>query len=202
MLRPWLLVVVVALASLASAQSPPTTPPVPAVPPAPAQPQRDPHAKLMLEDNYDYWSDDGTGGPGLLARVYDDGTVEYGKLRGKEIYTGHVSAGTIAQLGAILNSPAVRALKPSYPALDGWGFTAITYKIRFFSGSVERKVEATNVLPIRKGHRDEYPTALLRLVCAVSDIRDAAEPQQFAPKRGDCDEFPQIAKPNLQPGKP
>lgn len=201
MLRSWLLLVVL-LAGAAAAQNPPTTPPAGAPPAATAQPQRDPHAKLMLEDHYDLFSDDGTGGQGLLARIYDDGTVEYGSHRWKEIRTGHVSPGTIAQLGAILNSPGVRRLKPNYGAFDGWGFTALTYKMRFFSGSVERKVEASNVLPVRKGHRDEYPTALLRLVCAVADIRDAVDPQEYDRGRGDCEEFPQIAKPNRQPSMP
>jgi hypothetical protein len=158
------------------------------------------HPKLMMEDTYDYFSDDGTGGQGLLARVYDDGTVEYGNYHwGKEIRTGRVSKGTIVQLGAILNSTEVRELSRSYPAFDQWGYTAMTYKIRFFSGGVEQQVTAINVLPVHRGHREEYPTALLRLVCAVADIRDAVEPRKYEQKRGDCDEFPRLAKPNIQP---
>jgi hypothetical protein len=195
-----LLVTVLALASLAAGQSPPSTPSA-AGPPEAAAPPRDPRAKLMVEADYDYFSDDGTGGPGLLARIYDDGTVEYREHRWKETRTGHVSPGAIAQLGAILNSSAARGLKRDYPAFDGWGFTAMTYKVRFFSGSVERQFTARNVFPIRKGHRDEYPTALLRLLCSVFDIRNAAEPQEYDRGRGDCNEFPEIAKPNLQPPK-
>jgi hypothetical protein len=189
------LATVLALVCLAAGQNPPTTPPAP---PAVAETSRDPHAKLMLEETYDYFSDDGMGGQGLLARIYDDGTVDYGSRRG-EIRSGRVSKGTIAQLGAILNSSAVRELRANYPAFDAWGFTAMTHNIRFFSGSVEQRVVATNVFPIRKGHRDDYPTALLRLLCAVADIRNAVEPHEYQEKRGDCDEFPRIAKPNIQP---
>lgn len=193
-----MLATVLGLAWVAWGQNRPTTPPTP-TPPTAADTSRNPRAKLMLEETYDYFSDDGTGGRGLVARVYDDGTVEFGSHRwGKEIRSGRISKGTVAQLGAILNSAAVRDLRPNYPAFDKWGFTAMTYNIRFFSGSVEQRVEAINVLPIRKGHRDDYPTALLRLLCAVNDIRNAAEPHEYEEKRGDCDEFPRIAKPNIQ----
>lgn len=192
-----LLATVLALASLAASQNSANTQPA-QVSPALGDCHK-PHAKLMLEDTYDYFSDDGTGGQGLLARVYDDGRVEYGSHRwGKQIHSGCVSKGTIAQLGAILNFSGVRDLRQDYPAFDEWGFTAMTHKIRFFSGSVEQQVTAVNVLPVRKGHRDEYPTALLRLVCAVVDIRNTVEPHQYEGKRGDCDEFPPIAKPNIQ----
>jgi hypothetical protein len=66
----------------------------------------------------------------------------------------------------------------------------MTYKIRFFSGSVEEQVTAINVLPVRKGHREEYPTGLLRLLCAVTDIRDAVEPHEYEQTRATATSFP------------
>lgn len=189
-----LLLLALLVACSASAQNPPAERPRAAAPPSR-------HAKLMVEQRYDLWSDDGTGSSGLVARIYDDGTVEYSADRaGNKIRSGNISPGVIAHLGAILNSPGVRSLKPAYPAFDGWGFTAIRYDIRFFSGTVERTIVVYNVLPIRKGHRDEYPTPLLRLVCALADIHNAVVPQKDTVKRGDCNEFPEMAQPNMQVG--
>ena len=162
-----------------------------------AQTAAKPAPTPLFELTTRFIDDIGTDNQDVLIRVFKDGSAEYTKGGKPEVHRGQLSAGTVAHLGALLNARDTQRLKPEYPAWQGYGFSAVDYQIAFVSGSLTYRTKTANVFPIAKGKRDEYPTALLQLLCTAFDLRaaiDADFARSFYGDRGECEEFPRFAK--------
>ncbi len=136
---------------------------------------------LLLEARYRGVGLSGIEGDRLIARIYNDGTIEYDDLRSlnthPEYYqrTAKLTGKELANLSSFLSSAELASLLASYPAFT----SAIDHRtdltlVFSFRGGVKR-VEVENFKPLMDKESKVYPQGLLVLACWAEFARKNAK---------------------------
>ena len=140
---------------------------------------------VLLEARYFGVGMSGIDGDHLIARIYDDGVVQYEDVRALDrspIYdlkTAKLSEQRLNQLSTLLNDADLGSLSESYPAFSSTLDHRENLTLRFlFRGSL-RQITVENFKPDLPKAETAYPRELLSIACWAEFVRTNSKMRFF-----------------------
>jgi len=148
--------------------------------------------KVLIEARYSGIGMSGTEGNRLIARIYNDGLVEYDDVKdlhsfaSYEVRTAKLTEEELKTLLRLLSQPEVQLLSDSYAALSPTIDHRENLTVRIYFRGTDKHIEVENFKPELAKANAFYPRKLISVTCWAEFARKDARIKFFFRETNVC----------------